>query len=124
MPREKNYESRTCAKRLFKPDHSLPGEPYQDYILLPYGIFYKKTNVFLEAKSGDTLRFFNGPDVKIVTVALIEDVKMCDILCRMRYGSNWAAAFNVWLKYARMEGNGKDVLCPDKCIMVVYENEQ
>ena len=108
---------------MLKPQHELPGKFWLDYILLPYGLFYDRTNKFLEAKPGDTMRFFNGPEVRIDKVILIENPAFCDILCRMRYGISWDKAFQKWLSYARMEGNGKDILDPKKCIMVVYEND-
>lgn len=109
--------------RVFKPAHEEPGKMWLNYILLPYGEFYKKTNVFLEAKPGDTMRFFNGPDVQIESVMLIACDKTCDFLCKMRYGITWDKAFSKWLSYARMEGNGKDILSRTKCILVVYENK-
>lgn len=109
-------------KRIFKPTHELPGDFWLDYILLPYGEFYEKTKVFLSAERGDVLRFFNGPDVEIEKVMLIKCDAVCDFLSRMRYGVSWDKAFGVWLRYARMEGNGSDILSRDKCLLVVYNN--
>lgn len=91
-----------------------------NYILLPYGEFYKKTRVFLDAKDGDTMRFFNGPEVTIRSVKVIETGVACDALSMMRYGITWDKAFNRWLSYARMEGHGKDILSKSKCILVIY----
>lgn len=110
-------------KRIFKPDHEEPGKMWLNYILLPYGEFYEKTKVFLEAKRGDVLRFFNGPEVPIDSVFLIDCDKTCDFLCKMRYGIGWAAAFKKWLSYARLEGHGKDILSRTKCLLVVYDTE-
>jgi len=110
--------------RIFRVDHSEPGAFILDYILLPYGEYYKKTAALLNAKPGDTMRFFNGRDARIQAVQLIEDPELCTALCRMRYGIAWPAAFDRWLHYARLEGNGKDILVPSKCIMVVFEYEQ
>lgn len=107
-------------KKTFKPQHSEPGEFFLDYILLPYGTFYEQTNKFLEAKTGDILRFFNGPEYPIYTVLLIKQDKFCDILCRMRYGVSLDVAFNKWLTYARLYGHGKDILSKEECILVVY----
>jgi hypothetical protein len=106
--------------KIFRAPHELPSPLRYDYILLPYGVYYKKTAEFLDAKASDTLRFFNGPDVPIVSVQLVEQRSVVDALCLMRYGVPWMAAFRKWLSYARMEGNGRDILDKDKCIMVVY----
>lgn len=109
--------------KIFKPAHEEPGNFRLNYILLPYGEFYQKTKEFLEARAGDTLRFYNGPDVRIESVMLIACDKTCDFLCRMRYGITWDKAFAKWLSYARLEGHGKDILSRAKCILVVYENK-
>ena len=110
-------------RRIFKPQHTLPDKFWVDYILLPYGEFYEKTKSFLSASKGDTLRFFNGPDVEIDRVVVVDNVDLINLLCRMRYGITWDKAFSVWQKYARLEGNGKDILSSDKCIMVAYNAE-
>lgn len=106
--------------KIFKAPHDEPGDIFRDFILLPYGAFYK-TAEFLNAKKGDILRFYNGGDYPIFGVALIESERECELLCRVRYGVKWEAAFSRWLSYARMEGHGKDILAPDKCIMIVFE---
>ena len=95
-----------------------------NYILLPYGEFYEKTRSFLDAKSGDTMRFFNGPEVTIESVFLIACDRTCDFLCKMRYGITWDAAFKRWQSYAMLEGHGKDILSTERCILVVYENSK
>lgn len=96
---------------------------YLDYILLPYGVFYEKTKNFLDARKGDILRFFNGPEYEIHSVSLIPQDRVCDILCRMRYGISWEVAFSKWLRYARMEGHGKDILSTRECLLVVYDKK-
>ena len=113
---------REVEKRIFKPAHEQPGRFWLDYILLPYGAFYKKTAKFLEARKGDVLRFFNGPDVEIETVRLIPCDAICDILCKMRYGITWEMALRKWITYAKMEGNGADILSTSECILVVFNN--
>ena len=122
MPPKRSLSSRpTDKKALFKPHHSEPEKPFLDYILLPYGAYYDKTRGILDAKKGDILRFFNGPEYPIDTVQLLPSDKFCDILCRMRYGVKYEVAFRKWLTYARMEGHGKDILSKDYCILVVYD---
>lgn len=109
-------------KTIFKPMHSEPGPLSLGYILLPYGMFYEKTRSFLDAKPGDVLRFYNGPDFEIVRTELISGDRVCDILCRIRYGVSWKAAFKRWISYAVMEGNGRDILSPYECILVAYKS--
>lgn len=109
--------------KVFKPAHDEPGKMWLNYILLPYGRFYEKTRSFLDAKSGDTMRFYNGPEVSIESVFLIACDKTCDFLCKMRYGISWDIAFKRWQSYAQLEGHGKDILSREKCILVVYENK-
>lgn len=111
------------TKKIWKPTHEEPGKMWLDYILLPYGEFYKKTKVFLDAKKGDTLRLYNGPEVVIDSVMVIEGTRMCDFLSRMRYGLTWDKAFQKWLMYARMEGHGKDIINKDKCILISYDTQ-
>lgn len=120
MTRARGYESRSSQKRIYKPVHDKPRGPWLDYILLPYGLYYEKTLVFLDAKSGDRMQFSDGPEVAIDSVTIVEDERMCDILCRMRYGVRFKVAFAQWMKYARIEGHGRDIISPTKCIMVVY----
>ena len=110
--------------KIFKPSHEEPGKMWLNYILLPYGEFYEKTKCFLDAKPGDTMRFFNGPDVNIESVLLIACDKTCDFLCKMRYGVTWDVAFKRWVGYARMEGHGKDILSRNKCLLVVYAEKK
>lgn len=112
------------GERVFRPAHEVPGDFHLDYILLPYGEFYAKTKVFLEAKRGDIIRFYNGPEYKIDSVILIPQDKACDLLCRMRYGISWAAAFRRWQSYAVMEGNGRDILSKTQCLLVVYGKDK
>lgn len=107
-------------KRVFKPAHELPGKFWLDYILLPYGEYYDKYKQFLGASKGDTLRFFNGPEVEIEKVMLIDCDEVCDFLCKMRYGITWDKAYEIWLRYARMEGHGKDIIDTKRCLLVVY----
>lgn len=97
---------------------------FLDYILLPYGEFYEKTKGFVNAKQGDILRFYNGPEYSIVSVTLIPQDRVCDLLCRMRYGITWRVAFEKWQQYARLEGHGKDILSKDECLFVVYDKKK
>lgn len=111
------------AGKILKANHELPNKFWLGYILLPFGNFYSKTKPFLDAKPGDILRFHNGPDVKIEKVMLIDCNEMCNYLCQMRYGIPWDKALEVWLRYARMEGNDADVLSKYKCLLVFYDAE-
>lgn len=108
--------------KIFRVPHEVPRGMFSDFILLPYGEYYEKTKVLLGAKGGDILRFFNGPDVKIEYVSLIPCDKFCDFLCRMRYSITWDKALAKWRSYARMEGNGKDILSDTECIFIGYES--
>ena len=107
--------------RIFKVNHAEPNDFRWDFILLPYGEYYAKTAELLKARPGDTLRFYEGRDVEIQAVRLIEDEVLCNILCRMRYGIVWEAAFSRWLRYARLEGHGKSIIVKDKCILVAFK---
>lgn len=107
--------------RIFKPAHEEPNDFRMDYILLPYGQFYDKAVEMMKAKPGDILRFFNGRDAEIQAVNLVEGLSLCNILSRMRYGITWEAAMSRWTRYAVFEGNGKDVLAPNMCIMVTFK---
>lgn len=107
-------------QRRFNIDHEEPNSLKCDYILLPYGIYYKKTYDLLSCKPGDTIRFFNGRDAEIKSARVVEDGMLCDDLCRMRYGIPWRAAYDRWVKYAMFEGHGRDILVPDKCILLTF----
>lgn len=117
----RRLESRTTRKKVFKPAHEEPGPFFLDYILLPYGEFYDKTKDMVSAKRGDTLRFFNGPEYEIDSVSLIPQDKQCDILCRMRYNVAFSKVFEIWRRYALLEGYGKDILSTEVCIFMVYK---
>lgn len=124
MKRSERYENRPNRRTTFKPNHAEPGDFYLDYILLPYGIYYDKTKQFADAKQGDILRFYNGPEYIIDSVSLIKQDRVCDVLCRMRYGISWKAAFEKWKQYAMLEGNGRDILSTEECLLVVYEKRK
>ena len=109
--------------KIYAPNHAFPQDLFYDFILLPYGLYYAKTSSFLNAKKGDTLRFFNGPERRIENVSLLQDAKTIDLLCRIRYGIPWESAFQRWLSYAILEGNGKDIIVKDKCIIILYDTE-
>lgn len=113
-----------ARRKIYKVAHAEPGKFWLNYILLPYGEYYEKTKRVLDATPGETLRFFEGPDVTIESVFLIACDKTCDFLCMMRYGITWDKAFAKWQSYARLEGHGKDILSRAKCILVVYENSK
>lgn len=106
--------------KILKPMHLEPGRFWFDYILLPYGDFYPPSQAVSKAGKGDVLRFFNGPDRVIERVVKIPQDSLCDLLCRMRYGVSWAAAFKKWQSYAILEGHGRDVLNKDFCWLVAY----
>ena len=108
-----------ARKRIYRPEHSEPGAFRLNFILLPYGEHYK-TNEFLEARRGDTLRIYGGQDYRIDSVYHITDGQMCDMLCRMRYGIPWSSVLDRWTVYARAQGYGRDALRKNECIMVVY----
>lgn len=108
-------------QRTFSPPHEEPRAMWLEFILLPYGEFYEKTKVIAQAKKGDILRFFNGPEVKIHAVRKIQQDGLCDLLCRMRYGISWQAALSRWQNYALMEGYGKDAISKRECLIVFYE---
>lgn len=110
-------------RKILKPQHDDPGRFWQDYILLPYGEFYDKTKLFLGAKKGDTLRFFNGNDFRIESASKVHGERMCDVLCKIRYGIPWELALSKWTEYARMEGFGKDVFSRDTCIILVFNRK-
>ena len=107
-------------KRIHRPEHTEPGPFRLNFILLPYGEFYKKSQDILTAKRGDVLRIYEGGDYEIDGVFHITDSVLCDTLCRMRYGTPWSVAYDIWKSYARAEGYGKDALSERECIMVVY----
>ena len=109
--------------KIWKVNHSEPGRFWLDYILLPYGAFYEKTKRLLDAKPGDTLRFFNGPDRPIDKVMLIPCDSLCDYLCLMRYGIDWSKALERWTRYARLEGHAKGILSTEQCILVIFHAE-
>ena len=113
-------KTKTTRSKTYRPQHEKPGPFRLDYILLPYGAYYEKTRVFLDAKKGDKMRFFNGPEVLIEDVRLIEDINSCDVMCRVRYGVSWHVAYERWLSYARMEGNNRDIISKNCCIAVFF----
>ena len=120
LKRALNLE-RVRIPRTFSSLHEEPRPFGLEYILLPYGAFYEKTKELAQAKRGDLLRFFNGPDMKIHAVRRMTQDGLCDLLCRMRYGISWAAALSRWQNYALMEGYGKDAISKSECLIVFYE---
>lgn len=112
---------REKRRKTYNAFHDFPDNYWAGFILLPYGNFYEKTKVFVSAKKGDTLRFFNGPEFPIEKVLLIDCDELCDALCSMRYGVPWSKALETWKRYARMEGHDAAVLSSYKCLIVFYD---
>lgn len=108
-------------QKIYKAYHKTPSPFCYEYILLPYGQSYRKTANLLKAKKGDTLRFLDGPDCKIMAVLKINQDAVCDALCRMRYGYSWEVVFTKWQRYAVLEGNDKCVLSKRECLIVFYD---
>lgn len=115
--------SQEAKKRMFKAQQELPRDFFLNYILLPYGEYYEKTRVVLDAQPGDTLRFFNGADMVMEKAILIPCGALCDYLCKMRYGITWDKAFQKWLRYARMEGHSDGIFSRKKCLLVFFNGE-
>lgn len=111
------------VSRTLKPRHAVPGDFWLDFILLPYGEYYPPTKPIAKARRGDKIRFFNGPEFTVEKVEKIPQDSVCDMLCRMRYGIPWIAAFKKWQSYAVLEGHGKDVLSKEYCLIVFYDRE-
>lgn len=109
--------------RVFKSNHSEPGALWLDYILLPYGEFYEPTKGILDAKKGDILRFFNGDDVPIENVVMMDMNRVFDVLCRMRYGIGSTAVLRKWRDNARIQGHGRDIISTEKCILVMLDRD-
>lgn len=109
--------------KVFKPNHSEPGAFWFDYILLPYGEFYEPTKGILDAKKGDILRFFNGDDVPIENVVMMDINRVFDVLCRMRYGIGSKAVLRKWQDNARIQGHGRDIISTEKCILVMLDRD-
>lgn len=107
----------------YRAPHAEPGPFRQNYIILPYGMYYDKTKGFLNAKKGDTIRLFKGREFYISSAKLIEGEDLCDVLCRVRYGMPWYMVLKQWQRYAVMEGNGKAILSTNQCIMIIYGTE-
>lgn len=105
---------------MYKVSHLEPSEPCLDFILLPYGEFYEKTKALLDAKSGDTIRFFNGPECRIHSVHKIPMDGVFSALCQMRYGFSKAVVLRRWQDNARTEGHGRDIISKEECILVFY----
>ena len=112
------------SRRILRPNHAEPGPLKLGFFLLPYGDYYDKTKVFLKAKRGDKIRFFQGPDVRFDFAYVVSGKAMCEALARIRYGHPWKACYKRWQRYARMEGCGRDILLDDKCILVAYYVEE
>ena len=109
--------------KMYKPNHEEPGALWFDFILLPYGDFYDKTKDFLNAKRGDILRFFNGDDVPIEGVYLIDTGRVFDALCRIRYNLSSEAVLRKWQDNARIQGYGRDIISREKFIMVILDRD-
>ena len=124
MTQKRRYVSGKRRTRIYKPLHTEPWGFHLGYILLPYGAFYDKTKDFVDAKKGDILRFFNGGDYEIDNVVLIPQDRVCDTLCRMRYGISWQVAFEKWKSYAVLQGYGKDALSTEECLLVFYAKKE
>lgn len=117
------FETTSRRKKIFEPKHTEPGIFRLDYILLPIGYAYNTE--YLEAKAGDTLRFFNGTDYDICAVRRLK-IKSAetDILCRMRYGITIKGALMRWKENARLEGHSPQVISTEECLWVVYETRK
>lgn len=91
------------------------------FILFPYGEFYPPAKRLGAAKKGDILRFYNGGEYPIERVLQIRQDEFCDMLCRIRYGIPWRAAFRRWESNVVLEGHDRGVLSKEFCLWIIYD---
>lgn len=110
-------------KKIFRVSHQTPGDFRLDYILLPFGYSYNAD--IAKAKQGDTVRFVDGKDVKIVAVRKVRiNTIGADILCRMRYDISIKGALMRWQSNAKIEGHGAKAVSTEECLWVIYEKDE
>ena len=118
----KSSETVKTQRRIFRVQHSVPGDFQLDYILLPCGYAYNSD--ISKAKKGDKIRWLAGEDWTIYCVRKIK--LLCpetDILCRMRYGITIQGALMRWHAAAQIAGNGTDAISKDECLWVILTKE-
>lgn len=114
------FEKEPKKAKIFKAQHSEPGDFQLDYILLPIGYVYNKE--WLDAKRGDSIRLFNGGTYKIFSVRKISMVAgAADILSRIRYGITIKGCLARWQQNAKLEGHSPDAVSERECLWVIYE---
>lgn len=118
----KSLETVKNQRRIYRVQHSEPGDFQLDYILLPYGYAYNAD--IARAKKGDKIRWLAGEDWTIYCVRKIK--LLCpdtDILCRMRYGITIQGALMRWQSAAQIAGNGRKAISTDECLWVILTKE-
>jgi hypothetical protein len=108
---------------MYQPHHAKPGPMYMDYILIPIGYAYNRP--IQKAKDGDRIAFIGGERAAIDTTVVIKaQSKICDMLCRMRYGVGIERVIEVWKNNASLEGYGRDAVSEDECMLITFFNEK
>lgn len=119
----RSLETVKSQRRIFRVQHSEPGDFQLDYILLPCG--YSYNTEIARAKKGDKIRWLAGEDWTIFCVRRIK--LLCpdtDILCRMRYGITIQGALMRWQAAAQIAGHGKNAISTDECLWVILTKEE
>lgn len=113
----------TVDYKIFRPHHAMPKAMYLDYILIPIGYAYNRP--IQKAQDGDRMIFLDGERVAIDTIAKIKSqTKMCDMICRARYGVGIERVIEIWKNNATLEGYGRDAVSEDECLLITFFNEK
>lgn len=119
----KRFDSEKRKKKVLCVKHETPGDFCLDYVLLPFGYAYNADAA--AAKGGDTIRFFDGGEFRIVCCKRLPiKSQITELLCRMRYGVTLAGAVSRWKSNAKLEGHSASVISDEKCLMIVYEQKE
>lgn len=110
--------------KIYEVQHLEPRGTWLNFIILPYGEYYKQTREIAKAKKGDILRFFQGKDYTIERVMKIRQDDFCDMLSRIAYGIPWKLALKKWQSYAVLTGSDRGVINSDYCLWVIYGDLQ
>lgn len=92
----------------------------RNLIMLPVGVYYNRD--IHGASVGDKIRFIDGNERTIVGKSDI-DLRMSstDLICRYIYNCSMKIVFRKWLTNAVIEGNGRNVVSKNKCMLIWYK---
>lgn len=94
------------------------------FIMLPVGAYYNRD--IQKARKGDFFQFCeNESKYRIVDICYMNlNCAVANVLCKYIYNRKMDIVMNRWLANAVIEGNGRNAIDKNRCLLIRYDHEK